>query len=280
MHTPNIDKMAERGIVFEKAFVQQAVCSPSRVSMMTGRRPDTTKVMDLDTYFRDVGANFTTIPQFFKQQGYKSINVGKMFHRSGPGGDDDISWTEKYVAGGAYRGNGDSWEAVPQGTQLVDTLEADYVIERLAQLAPEALAGEKNFFLGWGLRRPHLPFLFPEQFAEFYPEEDIQLPENPWAPEAMPNLAWSGWNELRTYSDIAAAEVLNPSLGEINVTLPDQTTKDLRRAYYAPPQILTSFWTKSVFLQCLPPIQTRGGRTSCSSEQMTCDQTLALKAQA
>jgi len=180
MHTPNIDKMAERGIVFEKAFVQQAVCSPSRVSMMTGRRPDTTKVMDLDTYFRDVGANFTTIPQFFKQQGYKSINIGKMFHRSGPGGDDDISWTEKYVAGGAYRGNGDSWEAVAQGTQLVDTLEADHVIERLGQLAPEVLAGEENFFLGWGLRRPHLPFLFPQQFAELYPEENIQLPVNSW----------------------------------------------------------------------------------------------------
>ena len=189
--------------------------------------------MDLDTYFRDVGANFTTIPQFFKQQGYKSINVGKMFHRSGPGGDDDISWTEKYVAGGAYRGNGDSWEAVSEGTKLVDSLEADWVIEKLGQLAPEALAGEENFFLGWGLRKPHLPFIFPEQFADLYPEQDIQLPSNPWAPEAMPNIAWSGWNELRTYRDVEAAELLNPSLGDVNVTLPDQMTKDLRRAYYA-----------------------------------------------
>ena len=189
--------------------------------------------MDLDTYFRDVGANFTTIPQFFKQQGYKSINVGKMFHRSGPGGDDDISWTEKYVARGAYRGNGNSWEAVSQDTKLVDSLEADYVIERLGQLAPDVLAGHENFFLGWGLRKPHLPFIFPEEYAQFYPEEDIQLPANPWAPEEMPNIAWSGWNELRTYRDIAAAELLNPSLGDINVTLPDQTTKALRRAYYA-----------------------------------------------
>ena len=189
--------------------------------------------MDLDTYFRDVGANFTTIPQFFKQQGYKSINVGKMFHRSGPGGDDDISWTEKYVARGAYRGNGNSWEAVSQDTKLVDSLEADYVIERLGQLAPDVLAGQENFFLGWGLRKPHLPFIFPEEYAQFYPEEDIQLPANPWAPEKMPNIAWSSWNELRTYSDIAAAELLNLSLGDINVTLPDQTTKALRRAYYA-----------------------------------------------
>ena len=115
----------------------------------------------------------------------------------------------------------------------MDSLEADWVIEKLGQLAPAALAGEENFFLGWGLRKPHLPFIFPEQFADLYPEQDIQLPSNPWAPEAMPNIAWSRWNELRTYTDIEAAELLNPSLGKINVTLPDQMTKDLRRAYYA-----------------------------------------------
>ena len=89
MHTPNLDKLAERSMVFERAYVQQAVCSPSRSSLMTSRRPDTTHVTDLHSWFREIGGNFTTIPQFFKNNGYRSINVGKMFHRgtdsSGPG---------------------------------------------------------------------------------------------------------------------------------------------------------------------------------------------------
>ena len=94
MHTPNLDGLASRSLVFERAYVQQALCSPSRSSLMTGRRPDTTHVTDLNTWFREAGGNFTTIPQFFKQQGYKSINVGKMFHpseeASGPGGKDKL----------------------------------------------------------------------------------------------------------------------------------------------------------------------------------------------
>jgi iduronate 2-sulfatase len=90
MHTPALDQLAGRSMVFERAYVQQALCSPSRSSLMTGRRPDTTHVTDLETWFREAGGNFTTIPQFFKQRGYRSINVGKMFHQgvesSGPGG--------------------------------------------------------------------------------------------------------------------------------------------------------------------------------------------------
>ena len=99
MVTPNIDKLADKSILFERAYVQYAVCSPSRTSLLNGRRPDTTHVTDLESYFRYIGGNFTTIPQFFKNHGYKSINVGKIFHRghdaSGPGsGDDDVSWNE------------------------------------------------------------------------------------------------------------------------------------------------------------------------------------------
>ena len=105
-NTPNIDKLAADSILFEKAFVQQALCSPSRTSLLTSRRPDTTRVTDITNYFRDIGGNFTTIPQFFKELGYNSIGMGKIFHSGeASGGDNDgYSWTDpdSYTAGRNY----------------------------------------------------------------------------------------------------------------------------------------------------------------------------------
>jgi len=239
MVTPNLDKLGERSIVFESAYVQQAVCSPSRSSMLTSRRPDTTRVQDLYAWFREIGGNFTTLPQLFKQHGYHSIIAGKIFHRahnaSGPGKDDDISWTEKFHADNeAYKGERLSWEAVSEEEKpLIDTLEADWVINRLTELAPAALLGEEHFFFGWGLHRPHLPFLFPERFLEVYSEQDVSLPTHPFAPVDMPDKAWSNWGELRTYKDCTDEVLGNPDLGQVNVTIPDSKTLELRRAYYA-----------------------------------------------
>ncbi len=82
MHSPNLDALAAKSLLLKRAYVQQAVCSPSRTSLLTGRRPDTTHVYDLVHYFRKVGGNFTTIPQYFKQNGYLSIGMGKIFHVS------------------------------------------------------------------------------------------------------------------------------------------------------------------------------------------------------
>jgi iduronate 2-sulfatase len=81
-------------------YVQQALCSPSRSSLLTGRRPDTTHVYNLHTYFRNVGGNYTTIPQYFKMKGYETIGMGKIFHRGHDTGDDDpLSWTKPYFHG-------------------------------------------------------------------------------------------------------------------------------------------------------------------------------------
>jgi len=238
MHTPNLDKLGRRSMVFESAYVQNALCNPSRTSFLTSRRPDTTHVNNLETYFRESGGNFTTIPQFFKEKDYTSISVGKIFHRSaaasGPGANDAISWSETFNAkwSDIYRGGNLSWEAVTEEQKpLVDTAEADWVIQRLGELAPAALLGEEQFFLGWGLHRPHLPFVFPQRFLDFYPE--VNLPSNPFAPSDMPERAWYSGACLRSYQDCTRDALDLPDLGEVNVTLPDWKTIELRRAYYA-----------------------------------------------
>jgi len=96
--SPHIDRLVKSGLLFNRAYCQQAVCSPSRTSLMTGRRPDTTRVFDLKTHFRKAIPNVVTLPQLFKQQGYHTQSVGKIYHgiSSYPFGsqlDDPPSWS-------------------------------------------------------------------------------------------------------------------------------------------------------------------------------------------
>lgn len=237
VYTPNIDAFASRSLLLKRAYVQQAVCSPSRTSFLTGRRPDTTHVYDLVEYFRTVGGNFTTLPQLFKQHGYRSFGIGKIFHPGKPSGyDDPESWTEPYYQGennAIFEGRNHSWLAVPDdelvGNPLRDRLITDKAKETLRLVAPKARTGEENFFIALGFRRPHLPFSFPASMLKFYNLSDIHLPQNPFAPAYMPNIAWYESNELREqYADIRR---LNYS-GDVNTTLPDDVVLNLRRAYY------------------------------------------------
>uniref|UniRef100_A0A8C8WUR5 Iduronate 2-sulfatase n=1 Tax=Panthera leo TaxID=9689 RepID=A0A8C8WUR5_PANLE len=80
IRSPNIDQLASRSLLFQNAFAQQAVCAPSRVSFLTGRRPDTTRLYDFNSYWRVHAGNFSTIPQYFKENGYVTMSVGKVFH--------------------------------------------------------------------------------------------------------------------------------------------------------------------------------------------------------
>ncbi len=93
--TPNIDRLAARGTVFSNAYCQQAVCNPSRASLMTALRPETTGVLDLPTHFRDVRPDAVTVAQYFKQQGYHSQRVGKIYHTGHGNRDDRLSWSER-----------------------------------------------------------------------------------------------------------------------------------------------------------------------------------------
>ena len=91
--TPNLDKLAGEGILFERAYCQLAVCSPSRLSLMTGRRPDSIRVWDLGTHFRKAVPDAVTLPQLFKQNGYHTRSIGKILHGSGSPSKDPVSWS-------------------------------------------------------------------------------------------------------------------------------------------------------------------------------------------
>ncbi|CAG2213195.1 IDS [Mytilus edulis] len=234
MHTPNIDGLASKSLLLKRAYVQQALCSPSRASFMTGRRPDTTHVYDLYTYFRSVGGNFTTIPQYFKSKGYETAGMGKIYH---PGvasnNNDPLSWSMPYLRGDHnWEDKNHSWKGIPDSLlkdrPLIDKQIADHAINTLQHLAPAAKSGHKPFFLAVGFYRPHLPFVFPQSFIHNYPWSDVHVPDNQFAPRSMPTIAWTHSNELWSYQDIKDTNFT----GDINTTLPHATVIKLRRAYY------------------------------------------------
>jgi len=255
MSTPHIDALIQKSLFLRRAQVQQAVCSPTRTSLLTSRYPDTTRVWDLYSYFRDVGGNFTTLPQLFREQGYLTTGGGKIFHpghASGGGvghgsGDDSLySWSTPFFhapsasywgPAGACSGCGNSWISVSPAAEravaLPDTQIAQNAIASLANFSREGVgrrrAGSRPFFLAAGFHKPHLPFVAPQHFFERYPLDEIELPTDQQPPMGMPRVAWSDWGELRNYADIAALHVE----GKPGQTLPRLVTKELRRAYYA-----------------------------------------------
>ena len=153
-------------------------------------------------------------------------------------GEDDLahSWTGAVYMHGKEPHAADpkrnSWAAVDESKTgpLQDTQIADHAVATLQNISAARANGDATpFFVAVGFHKPHLPFVFPEKYLELYPEEDIRLPENPYAPYRMPRVAWQSYGETRGYSDIAALH----ATGAPNTTLPDNVVKYLRRAYYA-----------------------------------------------
>ena len=106
MITPNIDRLAKMGTVFMNNYCQQAVCAPTRASLLTGQRPDYTRIWDLKTQLRDMVPNVVTLPQYFKENGYTTATIGKMFdQRSVDKGMDVPSWTIPAVSYGKFPNN-------------------------------------------------------------------------------------------------------------------------------------------------------------------------------
>jgi len=240
MRTPAMDALAARGTLFCRAYCQQAVCSPSRTSLLTGRRPDTTKVYDLQTHFRPQLPDVVTLPQHFKQHGYHARSLSKIYH---PGFDDPPSWSvpawfprvqqygdpEDLAALAKARAKaraegrnprdvrGRSWEAPDVADDaLPDGETASKAIEVLREFK------DKRFFLAVGFLKPHLPFVAPKKYYDMYPPEKVKLADNPNPPQDVPPIALHNWQELRAYSDI-------PKEG----ALPKEKAGELVRGYYA-----------------------------------------------
>ena len=187
--TPNIDALAHSNgaVLFERAYVQDAICCPTRSSFLTGRRPDTTRVWDLHTQFRDApgAAEWKTLPQAFRDAGYTTSGMGKVFHPIAyKGKTDDImggSWSEPYFQPGpgpdsvhlSTTNCGVASDA-SDDSAYTDGQTAAHAVKVLRNVSARA----EPFFVAVGFHRPHLPWVVPARYFEMYPPASIKLARN------------------------------------------------------------------------------------------------------
>ncbi len=213
VHTPNINMLASQGVAFMNAYCQVGISNPSRASLMTGMRPDNIKVWTLKPHFREEVPDAITLPQFYKNNGYATCAVGKIFH-DGTYHQDPISWStpprfnitkdgqgHKYVLPENYL----TKKSKASSVECVDAADSAYIDGKVCQAAIEVLQemADSTFFLAVGFRRPHLPFSAPEKYWNLYDRDMLQKELNdPDRPIDAPDIAFHNSNELRGYEDI------------------------------------------------------------------------------
>jgi uncharacterized sulfatase len=162
VRTPNIDRIAKQGVRFDRAYCQFPLCSPSRTSLMTGLAPDTTQVYNLQTHFRSVLPDVTTLGQLFQKNGYFSGRAGKMYHYGVPGQigtpglDDPPSWNVAYAS-------------PAKDDEHTDGMVASEIVRLLEEHR------SRPFFLGAGFYRPHVPWIAPAKYFDRFPLNKIEL---------------------------------------------------------------------------------------------------------
>ena len=225
--SPNIDRLAARGVRFERAYCQFPLCNPSRSSLLTGRRPARTTIRDNKTHFRDIDPTIVTLPQAFKQAGWRSERIGKLYHYGVPaqigtsGLDDPPSWDAVFNPKGrdvadepkifslepGNFGGTVSWLAA-DGT---DAEQTDGIAAARAVALLEGYAREKTpFFLAVGFYRPHTPYVAPKPWYEKHPLTGVQLPEVPLEHDAgvpAPAIASRKPEERRLTGDLGREAV-------------------------------------------------------------------------
>jgi arylsulfatase A-like enzyme len=260
--TPHFDAFAETGTTFLKAYCQSAVCAPSRASVMTGLRPDSTRVWDLRGKFRVNLPDVVTIPQHFKKHGYHTVSMGKIFHNHMP---DRVSFDEpdlrpakymtpelidrepesfyhdeglnrelaevreKRLAANPNRyANGWAYGVATESfdgpdNQFYDGAQTDLAIEKMRELKDK----DKPFFLALGYYRPHLPFVAPKKYWDLYDREKLTLADNPYLPKNSPVMAMNSMYELRACYDLEF--VKHPA----EFAFDEPTARRLKHGYFA-----------------------------------------------
>lgn len=257
--TPNFDRLAARGVVFRHAYCQQAVCSPTRSSLLTGRRPDATRVWDLETHFRVALPAAITLPQHFKANGYYCAALGKIYHHGFEDGrswsephwypngqtidTDPVDWTnrtvQKVVPGVqeylkaplpadndkpnvGRRGKAPKGAAFEVSPKRDDELPDGYTAAEAVKRLAQLKGKRQPFFLAVGFLKPHLPFVAPKKYWDLYDPDTIPLPAISHLPEGAPGFAGHDNGELHAYANCPPG---NP--------IPADFAKTLRHGYYA-----------------------------------------------
>ena len=207
IHTPNIDALAERGMLFNRAYCQYPLSNPTRASIFAGLRPDTTNVQANSIFVRDKLPDMVTLFQHFKEHGYHTQSIGKISYRP-LFDDDEFSWSVpswRPIWRPVDKPNRPSWLAldVPDNT-LSDGKIADRAIKVLAAIK------DQQFFLGVGFRKPHFPLESPQKYYDLYDPHNFNLPASLQSPQNAPEAGLSNWGSLREYQALPSGRTPLP----------------------------------------------------------------------
>lgn len=250
VQTPNLDRLAAQGTILLQAHCQYPQCAPSRSSLFAGRRPDSLGVYDVFTRLRDRRPDVVTLPQLFKQHGYKALALGKVYHSSL---DDPDAWSAPYwqpalpalayvspettaritrkreaaaaVPGLSERERAQAAYGPPyEGEDSPDSAHHDGMVadKAIEVLRAQASAGSP-FFLAVGFRKPHLPFVAPKKYWDLYDPTKIPLAPNPGAPAGAPVYGPVDGGEVRAYE----------GMPKWPAPIPDAEARKLKHAYFA-----------------------------------------------
>ncbi len=248
VHSPNLDRLASRGLRFDRAYCNQAVCAPSRNNLMTGSRSTSLGIYSLGTNFRKAEPEAVTLPQHFMKHGWRAEGIGKVFHVGHGNVNDAASWSVPFLpdkvvdyvlpesTGGkltreeAYFSNqklGQNHE-LPRGAawEKADVNDDAYADGRIAlegiKRLQQAKERQQPFFLALGFTKPHLPFCAPTKYWELYDPAQLPQAKFPTPPADAPRYAGKGLLELNQYQPVPQ----DPPLS-------DELSRTLVHGYYA-----------------------------------------------